>query len=198
MEHENSNVSEINAGAERALANLSASIDVNHRFPMKVFIGEWSGFYFFDSEWIFDAQFIEIARELLKIEGAQCACLVDLDMPTGLEESSFFIEGTVTSLEFQSFLSGSSTAAGVGWVHSVDRFGGTSDGGKWCIYCEKRNEIAVIAIRCNDAQEKYLPALAQFRALPIDQAISRPLSYGFTERALSSDWRDELLKQYKM
>jgi hypothetical protein len=44
--------------------------------------------------------------------------------------------------------------------------------------------------------EKYKGVISQLKALPIDQAISIPLSYGFSDRVLSEEWRNELLRQY--
>lgn len=195
MSEESNGVPAKNGARQRAWANLNAAIDEHRRFPKNVFGGDWSVFFFFDSDWIFDAQFVQKARELLEIEDGKCVCITDLDAHHGLEGSSFFIEKETIGSDFQSFLNDPSIENR--WVSSVDRFGCTSDKSKWCIYCEKRNEIAVIAVRDNSAIEKYWAVVTQFKALPIDQAIVMPVSYGFSEQALSSEWRDEFLKQYE-
>jgi hypothetical protein len=179
---------------ERALANLSRLIDASLAFPKNVFRGGWGGFFFFDSDWIFEGPFVERAKALLKIEGGQCASLCNLDEPYAADRSSFFIHKNVGTEEFHSFLRG--PRPGDGWIHRVDRFGCTSDLGQWCIYCERRNEIAVIAIREKTALANYRAVTAEFKAMPIGDAISLPLSYGFSSVALSVESRDELMKQY--
>lgn len=183
-----------NAPNQRALANLSSALDVNRRFPTNVFLGNWERFLFFDADWIFSAEFVEIANALLTIDGGRCVCIADLDAAPDAQQSVFFVAKEITGSAYQSFLNGANV--GEGWLHGVGRFGCTSDAGPWCIYCEKGNEIAAIAIRDNRVAEKCAAAIARFKALPIDQAIAGPLSYGFSERALSPEWRSELLRQY--
>jgi hypothetical protein len=194
MEKETNNMLAENAACQKALANLSRSLDASRRFPENVFSGKWGGFLFFDSDWIFEGPFVEVAKTLVEIEGGQCACISNLDEAAGADRSSFFIDQKIAGQDFQSFLQG--PRIGDGWIYGVDRFGCISDVGQWCIYCERRNEIAVIAVRESRAVEKCGAAIAQFKAMPIDQAIALPLSYGFSERALSAEWRTELLKQY--
>jgi hypothetical protein len=175
-------------------ANLNSTINTQCRFPKNIFLGRWSNFFFFDSDWIFDEKFTSKCRELLKKDGGQSAIIVNLDAKPGVGSSSFLVESETTDSEYQSFLVGASV--GKGWLHSVDRFGCTSDVTEWCIYCEKRNEIAVFAVRSLSLVEKYKGVISQLKALPIDQAISIPLSYGFSDRVLSEEWRNELLRQY--
>lgn len=194
MQKETNNMLAGNASCQKALANLSRALDASRRFPENVFLGKWGGFLFFDSDWIFEGPFVERAKALLEIEGGQCASISNFDEAAGTDGSSFFIEQKTAGQDFQSFLQG--PRIGEGWIYGVDRFGCTSDVGEWCIYCERRNEIAVIAVRESRAVEKCSAAIAQFKAMPIEQAIALPLSYGFSERALSADWRSEFLKQY--
>ncbi|MGH8020743.1 MAG: hypothetical protein ACREIA_21145 [Opitutaceae bacterium] len=196
MEKETNDMLAENAVCQKALANLSRALDARRWFPEAVFLGQWSSFLFFDSDWIFEGPFVEKAKALLQIEGGQCAGISNLDEAVGGGGSSFFIDQKIAGQDYQSFLKG--PRVGDGWIYGVDRFGCTSDVGQWCIYCERRNEIAVIAVRESRAVEKYRAAIAQFKAMPIDQAVALPLSYGFSERALSAEWRAELLKHYAM
>lgn len=183
-----------NAADQRALANLSHAIEAGLRFPRNVFAGKWIGFFFFDADWVFDAQFVERIKELLKLEGGQAARIADLDATPNTAQSSFLIETNTSGSSYQSFLNGPSV--GEGWLHGVGRFGCTSNLGEWCIYCEKGNEIAVVAVRGGQAETRYKAVIDQLKALPIDQAIAKPLSYGFSERAMSAEWRAEIAKQY--
>ena len=183
-----------NPANQKARANLILAINASREFPKNVFPGNWGEFFFFDSDWLFDAQFVERARELLEIEGGNSACMSNLDAAPGTERSSFFIDKEITGQAYATFLSGPNVEEG--WIYGVDRFGCTSDVGQWCIYCERRNEIAVIAVRDSRGTEKYEAVIAQFKALPIGQAVAKPISYSFSDRALSAEWRGELLKQY--
>jgi hypothetical protein len=183
-----------NTANQKARVNLRLAIDASRQFPKNVFSGKWDGFLFFDSDWIFDAQFVERSNVLLEIEGGNSVCMSNLDVAPSTERSLFFIDKGITGQAYTSFLSEPNVEEG--WIYGVDRFGCTSDVGQWCIYCERRNEIAVIAVRGNRAAEKYRPAIVQFKAQPIDQALAIPLSHGFSARALSAEWRGELLKQY--
>jgi len=79
----------------------------------------------------------------------------------------------------------------------MERLGCASDVGEWCMYCEPNNEIAVIAFRQTEAAARYASAMARVHATRFEEAIREPpLSYGFSERALSREWRDEFLREY--
>lgn len=180
---------------QQALFNLRNSIDAELRFPKNVFARNKSVFLFFDADWVFDAGFVAGVGHLLEIEGGICAPILDLDSIPDAKGSSFFIDKEIDGAAYQSFLNGSND--GGSWMNGVGRFGCTSDVGEWSIYCEKRTEIAAIAVRDDHALGKYARAIAQFKMLPIDQAVAKPLSYGFSDRALSAEWRSEFLRNYK-
>lgn len=183
-----------NTYCQKAVANLRRALNASRRFPGNVFSGDWRKFLFFDSDWIFDGQFVERVKELLEIEGSKCACICNLDEPAGADRSLFLIDHKSTGSNYSAFLKGPNI--GDGWLYGVDRFGCASDIGLWCIYCERRSEIGVIANRDSGIFEKCRVPIAQFKALPIDQAIAQSLSYGFSEGGLSAEWRSELVKQY--
>ena len=185
-------MSEVNNAKERALANLTRALRQNRRLPDGVFSADWSEFLFFDSDRIFDPQFVISAIALLEIEGGIWACMSNLDASSGetKEQSLLFIHREMTGEAYLKFLREE------GWVYGMDRYGCTSDIAKWCIYCEKGNEIAVLAGREHGSLKKFESVISQLRAVPIEQAVEGPLSYGFSPRALSSEWRDELLKRY--
>src|SRR5688572_9733067 len=115
-----------------------------------------------------------------------CACMINLDQAANSTEKDsdsccLFIDRTTTNEAFQSSLIGPNLAEG--WIYGVDRFGCASDVGEWCIYCERRNEIAAVAFRTHDSSLKFEPIVKQLEALPIILAIEKPLSYGFTPSA---------------
>lgn len=185
----NSRHPEVNA----ILLKVPSLLDPTRRFPQKIFLGTWKSYSFFDSDWIFSPEFVPWVKSLLQAEGGTRACIYDLDamaMGHSPQPLSFVIDKETCGGDYQLFLGGSSTDTG--WLYTVDRFACTSDKGDWCIYCERRNEIAVIALR-SDRIRRLLP---EVKAMPIEQALALPLSYGFSARALSPAWRKELLKEY--
>lgn len=182
------------AKVDAILQNVRCMVDPVRRFPQRVFLGAWDSISFFDSDWVFDAGFVAWAKALLQAEGASYACIFDLDTVSGRDasgRSTFIIDGKTSGNDYQSFLKGPDAAPG--WIFTVDRFACTSDEADWCIYCERANEIAAIAMR--SAGLRHL--LADVKAEPIERALAMQISYGFSERALSPDWRSELLGQYR-
>jgi len=179
-----------------ALAGVRNLIAVDRWFPRNVFVGDWADFFFFDSDWMFDAQFVQPVKDLLDAEEGRCACLLNLDSAAvGTEQNgAFFIDQQTTPDVYQSLLKGEGPASG--WVYDVARYGCASDKRMWCMYCEQASEIAVIAFRRPGASARYVSPIAQFHAARLDEAIKGSLSYGFSEHALSVQWRDELLREY--
>ena len=80
----------------------------------------------------------------------------------------------------------------------MDRYGLASDAGCWCIYCERNNEIAVIAVDRIGSSTEFRRAIEQLDSLPIKQAIEKPVSYGLSSRGLSVKWRNKLLQEYAL
>jgi hypothetical protein len=179
-----------------AIANARALIAADRRFPRNVFVGDWADFFFFDSDWVFDVQFVQRVKDLLDAEEGTCACLLSLDSAAGGtgRERLFLIDQQTMPNAYQSLLSGDGPESG--WVYDVARYGCTSDKGVWCIYCEQASEIGVVGFRRSSVLARYLPSIAEFHAARLDEAIKEPLSYGFSERALSVPWRRELLHEY--
>ncbi|MGD0959770.1 MAG: hypothetical protein ABSB19_08190 [Methylomonas sp.] len=176
---------------------LNNAIHIKYRFPVNVFTSSWNEFLFFDSDWIFEKEFIALTKNLIEIEGSVCAYIFNLDEMLAhidMERSSFLINKETTEQWYQTFLQGANI--GEGWIYGMDRFGIISDAAEWCIYSEKGNEIAVIAFHNHNFINKITSIIDMLGALPIKKAIDKPLSYGFTQRALSLEWRNQLLKAY--
>jgi hypothetical protein len=74
----------------------------------------------------------------------------------------------------------------------MDRYACGSDSGHWSIYCERNNEMAVIALRENSA--RFGSALERLRAMPIRRAFESSDMYGFY--SLPEAWRQELLRAF--
>lgn len=180
-----------------ALANLSRSVDANRRFPDHVFVGDWEHFFFFDSDWMFDQQFVELLKMVLVAERGSCACIVNLDaVLTGssAEESSFTFDGSTTGSAYLAALKGSPPK--LGWIYGIDRFACTSDLGRWCMYCERGTELAVVATKAGFSEMAQRRLLDGCKALRIDKAIGRSQTYALSAKGLTEEWRIALPKHY--
>jgi hypothetical protein len=183
---------------DQAISNVYNIISSDARFPKAVFTIDNARFFFFDSDWLFDSEFVGLVRQLLDIENAQCTCVIDLDAHKGTfgsKDSAIVIDRTSNGLNYIIQLKGSGPEDG--WIYSVNRFGCASNVGNWCIYCERASELAVIALRESVRFENYDDILQRLKAMPIEKAITNSLCYGFSQRALSSEWRDQLLSNYE-
>jgi hypothetical protein len=183
--------------AKQAVANLDAALVTRKQFPENIFLGKWDSFFFFDPDYIFEAPFVEVVKTLMESENGRCACLRNLDImgsDGSLERSLLFLDRETTGEAYQAFLAG--PAPGMGWLHMMFRYACASDAGSWCIYCERNNEIAVIAVRRMGNLSLFNSAISSLHALPIEQAIEKPPSYGLSSRSLSVEWRNRLLEEY--
>jgi hypothetical protein len=141
------------------------------------------------------ADAVEYVKTLLDVEGGRCACLWKLDSEDPNEPRFFYVRGETNANEYGALLAGKTQ--GYGWLDAMERLACASDAGHWCIYCEPNNEIAVIGFRQVDAAHRYSSALARVRAMRFEDAIREPpLSYGFSERVLSREWREAFLREY--
>jgi hypothetical protein len=180
---------------EIAGENVRAGVNPERRFPRNIFVGEWSDFFFFDSDWMKESDFVEHVKAFLDIERGQCACLWKLDSADANEPRFFFVRRQTTPDDYRALLAG--TTPGYGWLDAMERLACASDVGEWCMYCEPNNDIAVIGFRHADAADRYSSAMARVHATRFEDATREPpLSYGFSERALSAQWRDDFLREY--
>lgn len=178
---------------QRAMANIAAFVDRTKRFPGYVFRGTWTVFRFFDSDWVFTPEFVEYARSLVVAADASCAVIGNLDSDEPGQQ--FIFDQRASAALYAATLGG--PAPDRGFLISVDRFACVSDSNAWSIYCERANEIAVIAFRSKADWQKASSVTASLRAEAIATAIDGPLSYGFSRAVLTNSWREQLLSLYR-
>jgi len=184
----------VSDGCKMAGENVRGGIDPDRRFPRNIFVGHWSEFFFFDSDWMTEPDFVEHVKAFLEVEGGHCACLWKLDSEKPNEARFFSVAEHTTANDYRALLAG--RIAGYGWLNAMERLACASDSGEWCMYCEPNNEIAVIGLRHSGAFTRYSSAMSRFHAARIDQAIKEPLSYGFSQVAAAPEWRNALLREY--
>lgn len=166
-------------------------------FPNNVFDGTWHMFRFFESERMFEGEFVEVIHSLLVAESAQLACMVNLDRSNDFRSETIdaaFIRPLNRSSEFNDALREGGPQSG--WLFDVDRYGCSSSEGGWCIYCEKSNDVAVIALRRAADLKKYEKALTLLDAQRIDNLLRPDLPGRFPFNRMVSVWREGLVKSY--
>jgi hypothetical protein len=174
--------------------DVEKAIDVDSQFPSYVFRGAWNNFYLFDSGWIFEGVFMGKIFSLLDAEGSSCAYLANLDQEMGDASRVFFISRGTTAAAYQSQLCG--TGPTDGWIYVMDRFACISDKGMWCIYCERRNELAVIGFRQGVSLERYKSALESVHAGRAADVLAGCADYELLPHVISQEWRDEIFRLY--
>ena len=95
---------------------------------------------------MFVGAFVDVLAELMEIEGSMVCSLLNLDEPRGDrvdEAACIFFAGTMIGDKYVSSLRGDDSSTG--WRYLRDRYACASDLAKWCIYCEKSNDVAVVA-----------------------------------------------------
>ncbi len=158
-----------------AFRNLAAALEIDKRLPEYVLRGEWAGFHLFDSDRMFEAAFVEKVIALLAIEGASCACLVNLDRESGSEQASFVVDERTTRDPYRDRLRG--FGPGDGWLYEMNRFGCVSDKGSWCIYRERPSGLTIIGFRRSFAHEAFKPVPESLHAGRAASVVAGSASY---------------------
>ena len=183
-------------GCARTSENLMKAIDVGRRYPDNVFGADWSSFFFFDSDWMFEDAFVTKAFALLDAEGSSCACLVNLDHDLEDSPRAFSIDRQTTLEDYGSVLRGTGPVDGLGYA--IERFACVSDRGLWSIYCERQNELAVFGLLRGVPGEAYTSFLDSVHARRVTDVAAGSADFGFSEHEISRDWRERLLRAYSV
>jgi hypothetical protein len=178
-------------------ANALSSIRKGARFPHNVFTHKWDGYLFFESYRMFDNDFIELKNIALAEEGSSYVALANLgNTPSGSEvEPSFqFLTKDTVYSEYLSILKGDGSA--LNWMFLMDRYVCTSDKTNWCIYCEKENDIAVLAVR-HTLSTSFIQKLrnllnAESITAIRDSKAGRPFDFD----TLVPSWQSALMAEY--
>lgn len=178
---------------QKSLSNVRSFLAESNCLPEFIYNIKWDCYYFFNPDDITDEKFVENAKALIKVDKSHCICLVDLNADPEMEWSAFFFDERVLSADYMSYFDVPNRNDGELRM-VIGRLGCASDMGQWCIYCEKQNEIGIIAFRDHHLVKKYLAAIDRLHPMPIEQAISTPHSYIYGH--LTSDFRIELLRNY--
>jgi hypothetical protein len=120
-----------------------------------------------------------------------------LDQNTKYEvdgSASLFIDKSVSSRAFRHALN--KEGGGPGWLSIPDRYAIGSDGGEWVIYCERMNEIAVIAMKDDTFKAKADREIKHMNAKEIDVWLASGTKKVLPFDSLISEWQEKLLDNY--
>lgn len=168
------------------MASIANLFYMSERFPGNPFQPQFKSFRFFDADWLLDRRFVEVVdnfRERVYMSS------LDEGMPTEALKCIELRPG-MPPQRYAELVGGDSSDS---WLGGADRLVSWPISKRWCIYGERRAEIAAIAFPDYEASLEQERALGVLKAVPLEEAIARQWSYGFTERALSPEWKKRML-----
>jgi len=180
-----------------AFNNILMAIDSNALLPNQVFKGLWNCFLFCESDNLVSPRFVETIAELIRLEGATTCCLLNYSETRDFEfqrAATLFIEIGTTSTDYISLLEKGGPATG--WLYAMGQYGCSSDKGEWCIYSERANDVAVIALRHANSIAKFASPLESLYAKPIEVLIDLAPSVPVPFNDLTDKWKRGLVEHY--
>jgi hypothetical protein len=181
----------------RAFDNVIGTINSASCFPAQVFRGSWGAFLFFEADRLFASSFAVVAAELLNAEQAEVCCLLNFSETDTLAYESaamLFIDAGMEPHAYDAMLRQGGPAKG--WLFGMDRYGSASNQGGWSIYCEKGNDVAVIALRQRSDMEKYIECVKQLHAEPIATLLRAGSEAPVPFSQLTENWWRGLTQHY--
>jgi hypothetical protein len=178
------------AGYRAAKENALSFLKAEARFPNMVFRTSWDRYLFFESDLLFGESFIATKDALLSVGASVAIALVNLNKLSEDEESAvYFLDKGTRSAEFLSHLKRDD--ASEAWLYSMDRYMCASDKGCWSIYCEKENDIAVLAV-----QNSFPALILEKIGNVLDNGLVETKRERFDFDKLWPEWRSKLELNY--
>ncbi|MGB8366287.1 MAG: hypothetical protein WCE20_17460 [Rhizomicrobium sp.] len=179
----------------KSYANAVNSVHTDITLPLNVFVGAWAEFLFFESDAIFKPEFVAAMHDLLDAEMSHVCCLINLGATKNVssEPPAMFLGRSIDPAYYMRLLRGN--GAPDSWLYLVDRYICASDVGDWCIYCEKENDVAIIALRTTDSLNRFQSALDRLHAEGLEKICGAEGVFPFTK--LTAEWRNGLASHYK-
>ena len=177
----------------KAVENVWSALVSGRIFPNQVFTLGWRHYRFFDADLMLDRDFIGLTNQLLELEGAKCACMVNVDTGTNAEvlPSTIQLDQRSPTETFAAVTQGP-----INWLTCMVNLGASSDLGGWCAYCEPMAEIAVIAFRSSELYERAGNILAGLQAGTVKQQLAEPKIYVFMHAAMNPGYFEQLAAEY--
>ena len=176
-----------------ALKNALTALKPGVRLPENVFAGSWSNFLFLESDALFVGRFVWAIKEFLRIEGAAAACLVNLTRHarSSDEHAALCLDNGITNDSYQEALR--AERGDMAWLYHMEDYVCGSNVGGWCMYAEKENDLAVIALKNIAASTQFHYALGYLGA----DSLTYLLRARFPFTHLTAEWRAALIRNYR-
>ncbi|MDY0271121.1 MAG: hypothetical protein RBR37_01225 [Advenella sp.] len=182
----------------KALLNARNAFDPKIKFPNNVFTRSWDCYLFFPSDRMLRKDFANSISEFIFLEQANIVCLLNLTRSPSLEFESaaaLYLDKDINESQYHALIWGSGPAEAEGWIFNMEDYICTSDVGSWCMYCERTNDIAVLALS-NAGLTQFRPALDILQPYTLEEAC-RPGQDGvFPFNYMIPEWHDGLFKNY--
>jgi hypothetical protein len=188
---------EITYTRRAAFRNVIDSVSSTSALPQQMFMTAWYEYLFFESSCVFVDSFTDVVSALLRSEESTSCCLLNFGESHSLEcelAASIYLEEATTRKEYSALLRRGGLANS--WITRMDEYGCSSNKGEWCIYCEKANDIGVIALRYPESSAKFRLALETLRAASLDAIFMRGSATPYAFAQMIPKWRHDLLKNY--
>ncbi len=180
-----------------ALQNALLCVRREKRFPLHVFANQWADYLFFYSDVLFETRFVEIKNLLLEEEGASVIAVINLgnvEMGQDQPQAIFLGRDTGASAYIAELVGDGSPDS---WMFLKDRYVCASDKGGWAIYCEKENDVAVLAVgeAISEFTRSRLAKLMDAGSVGVMQKSSNSEAFNFHQ--LVPNWKTTLASQYR-
>ncbi len=172
------------------------SIDRYVDLPQQVFVGIWESFLFCEPDWLFRPSFVDIAKRMLALENAGACCMINLSLTKIFKfevADAFYVDANVDPMDYKTRVRVGGADA---WISSADRFVCSSNSGDWVVYCEKDEDLAIIAVRNQAVVSKFKAIFDEVRATSLNIYIERPDNGPFPKTPLKKQWKSEMIKNY--
>ena len=183
---------------DSAITNALSSIRKEAHLPNQIFTQAWDEYLFFESYMMFDAIFIETKNIILNEEEYSKIAVINLgNLPndSDREPRSICLDKETTFPEYISILKGDGSP--LNWMFLMDRYVCASNKGNWCIYCEKENDIAVLATRHAFPASVLLNLRNLLKANSIKTIDNSKMDHKFFDfNKLVSSWKAALVANY--
>lgn len=181
-----------------AVQNALSCIRSERRFPAQVFCRDWADYLFFDPSILFEAGFIQVKSLLLRQEDSYVIAMINLGNGSAeiqAEVRAVYLERNTTPKDYISELMGDGSP--MNWLFLMDRYVLASEKGHWSIYCEKENDVAVLAVDAYVSAFTCSQLAKTLGAKSIGAASVPSREKLFDFHKLTPEWKSALTAEYK-
>jgi hypothetical protein len=182
---------------EHSFTNALKAVDRSRSLPQRIFVAGWLDFLFCESDQVFSASFVRTIKVILDAEAATTCCMLKLSPSIDIKIDTadcFFFDRQTEPANYQIKLNARSPYS---WVINPDQYVASSDKGNWALFCDKAEEVAIVAFRSSYWTTRLGPALSEIHAVTADVYVDRPGNGPFPNIPLTSAWSSEILRNFR-